>query len=218
MELPPLSCPEFALRATGPRNHPALCISTPAARPQRPVRMESKRPAEEGTDDGSVKVPRAGSKWDVGTTGAEGSGRAGSKWDQGPGADGSIADSTVAAAATVVRGAGGAPPVPPGGDPSEKLASIEALLASNPSLLDGPVLPTGQLTDFEAVDVSIKFSCHTDVICALLSHDGSTLNIIRETSKCRIRLLPPQPTEPHMRCIHLGGSSEEVIAACQMSG
>jgi hypothetical protein len=197
--------------------------------------MESKRPAEEDTDDASVKVARAGSYSDaadvteVSTTGEEGR-RASSKWDIVP--EETEAGGGDAAAAGVVPPTNALEPLhtlqplqtlqtlqtlqpldTPIDASSAKLATIEALLSANPELVNGPTLPSGQLPDLEGVDLSIKMSCHTDVVFALLSHEGTTLKTIRETAKCHIRLLPPTPTDPHIRYVLLAGSSDEVCGA-----
>ena len=88
-------------------------------------------------------------------------------------------------------------------------ATIDQVLAANPSCADGPE----PLIDWETTQVQLKMHLHVDVLSALLSHEGATLVSIRTNSGCRVKVLPADHVDPMHRKLHMGGTQEAVCAA-----
>ena len=90
-------------------------------------------------------------------------------------------------------------------------SALDAVLAANPSLIDGPAAMLS--TAPTEAEVMFKLELHTDAVVAIFGYDGMTITTIRERTNCRMRLLGPC-ANPSLRAFEMSGAQDAVLAAC----
>ena len=103
------------------------------------------------------------------------------------------------------------PPEVPLGMVATGSAALDAILAANPALVDGPPAMMEQ-NPFEA-EVNFKLELHADAVVAIFSYEGLTITTIRERTDCRMRLLGPG-SDPTMRAFEMSGAQDAALQAC----